>query len=345
MQFQYEDNSDNNENVFSRTNEYDLFYSQFKCLRSLQLTERSPNRSKMHKTVVQISGSNAPKERPTNRVVSTSVNRRFANGTTNNNNRLTVANDRQYKDIRNVDLEKSRSLDSEYERYQNNSRTDFDKSRSFDENYGDQVTQPKYMDSYGNNAKQAAAAAAAAKPDSPKSYGNRFYDHDMIYDKTRKSLTHSPLMNYKHDQKAALAKLQQPRGKREGERSPNLNRENIYRAMTKSFDQLQSAISSVQQMQSASVQSIRDHSPTKRMHKNHTSALAKNASPGSDYDLNASDFNVSYDIRGNGKSDKDAKLMSEYYFGNKANAESYLNQRRREPTKASATQSTRYLRN
>lgn len=307
--------------------------------RSLQLTERSPNRSKMHKTVVQISGNNGQqqqqKERPINRVASTSANRRFVNNN-GNNNRLTVTNERQYKDVRNADLEKSRSLDSEYERYQGNSRTEFDKSRSFDENYSDQVTQLKYLDNYPNNIKQLAAPV---KPGSPQNYGNRYYDHEMIYDKSRKALTRSPLMTYKHEAtKNIHPKHGSVRGKREGERSPNLNRESVYRAMTKSFDHLQSVIPSSQQIQN------RDHSPTKRLHSNH-----KNALPGSDYDLNASDFNVSYDMRGNGKNgdnlSKEAKLMSEYYFGNKANAESYLNQRRRETTKASATPSARYLRN
>lgn len=305
--------------------------------RSLQLTERSPNRNKMHKTVVQISGNNAQKERPINRVASTSANRRFVNNNGNgngngNNNRLAVTNERQYKDIRNSDLEKSRSLDSEYERYQGNPRTEFDKSRSFDENYSDQVAQSKYLDNYPNNMKQSGPA----KPDSPQNYGNRYYDHEVVYDKSRKALTRSPMMAYKHDVKSAHSK-HPVRGKREGERSPNLNRDSVYRAMTKSFDHLQSAIPS------QTIQNVRDVSPTKRMQ-----LTAKNASPGSDYDLNASDFNVSYDMRGNGKSDnmnKEAKLMSEYYFGNKTNADTYLNQRRRDTAKASATPSARYLRN
>lgn len=290
----------------------------------------------MHKTVVQISGNNVQKERPINRVASTSANRRFVN-TNGNNNRLAVTNERQYKDIRNSDLEKSRSLDSEYERFQGNPRTEFDKSRSFDENYSDQVTQSKYLDNYQNNMKQTAPM----KPDSPKNYANRYYD-EMIYDKSRKALTRSPLMTYKQEPKNPHPK-HQIRSKREGERSPNLNRDNVYRSMTKSFDHLQSAVGS----QTTQNPSLRDHSPTKRLHLNHVAA--KNASPGSDYDLNASDFNVSYDVRGNGKSDnisKEAKLMSEYYFGGKANAESYLNQRRRDTsTKASATQPARYLRN
>lgn len=296
----------------------------------------------MHKTVVQISGNNGQKERTVNRVASTSANRRFIN-TNGNNNRLAVTNDRQYKDIRNADLEKSRSLDSEYERYQSNSRTEFDQSRSFDENYSDQVAPPKYLDNYANSLKQSAST----KPDSPPNYGNRYYDTELVYDKSRKSLTRSPLIGYKHEQKNSLTKHQQMRGKRDEERSPNLNRDNVYRAITKSFDHLQSAIQA-QQLQSASVQSVRDHSPTKRVHSNHLPLLGKNASPGSDYDLNASDFNVSYDMRGNGKNDilsKEAKLMSEYYFGGKANAESYLNQRRRETAKMSATPSARYLRN
>lgn len=288
----------------------------------------------MHKTVVQISGNNGQKERQINRVASTTANRRLINNN-GNNNRLTVTNERQYKDVRNADLEKSRSLDSEYERYQGNSRTDFDKSRSFDENYSDQLAQSKYLDNYQNNMKQTMPI----KPDSPQNYPNRYYEHDVIYDKSRKSLTRSPLMSYKHDAKNVHAKHQQVRGKRDDERSPNLNqRQTMYRSMTKSFDHLQSAIPT-QSIQNPP--SMRDHSPTKRIHSNQ-----QNASFGSDYDLNASDFNVSYDVRGNGKNDKDAKLMSEYYFGNaKANAESYLNQRRRDTAKASAIPSARYLRN
>lgn len=290
--------------------------------RSLQLTERSPNRTRLHKTVVQISGNNAPKERPANRIATAPPNRRFVSNNVNNN-RLAITNERQYKDVRNADLEKSRSLDSEYERYQNNARSDFDKSRSFDENYGDQVVQPKYMDSYANNM-------APAKPNSPR--GMRGYEHEVAYDKSRKTMQHSPLLSYKHDQKSMHAKMQQPmRGKREGERSPILNRDAMYRSITKSFDHLQTV---AQQLP-------RDPSPTKRMHANHSAMLAKNVSPGSDYDLNASEFNVSYDIR-NGKSDaKDPR--HEYYFGGNANAESYLNQRRRDTTKA--TPSARYLRN
>ncbi|XP_031618634.1 uncharacterized protein LOC116337843 [Contarinia nasturtii] len=315
----------------NRTSGKSIGENRIRRSRSLQLTERSPNRTKMHKTVVQISGNNGQKERQINRVASALVNRRLIN-TNGNNNRLTVTNERQYKDVRNADLEKSRSLDSEYERFQGNSRTEFDKSRSFDENYSDQLAQSKYLDSYQNNMKQSIPM----KPGSPQNYGNRYYEHDVIYDKSRKSLTRSPLMAYKHDGKNAHAKHQQIRGKRDDERSPNLNRESMYRSMTKSFDHLQSAIPAQSIQQNAS--SMRDHSPTKRVHSNH-----KNASFGSDYDLNASDFNVSYDIRGNGKNDKEAKLMSEYYFGNaKANAESYLNQRRRDTTKASAIPSASF---
>lgn len=287
----------------------------------------------MHKTVVQISGNNGQKERSINRVASTSANRRFVNNN-GNNNRLAVKNERPYKDVRNADLEKSRSLDSEYERYQGNSRAEFDKSRSFDENYSDQLAQSKYLDKYPNDIIQQSIPI---KLDSPPNYVNRYYDHEMIYDKTRKSLVRSPLMNYKHESKNSHPKHQHIHGKCDDERSSNLNRDNVYRSMTKSFDHLQSAIGS-QPIQNLS--SVRDHSPTKRIQLN-----PKNASLGSDYDLNASDFNVSYDIRGNGQNDKEAKLMSDYYFGGNTNAETYLNQRRRETTKTSVTPSARYLKN
>lgn len=315
----------------------------------------------MHKTVVQISGGSngQPKERTINRVASTSANRRYVNTNGNNgnngnnstNNRLAVK-ERQYRDLRNADLEKSRSLDSEYERYQGNGRTEFDQSRSFDENYSDQVAQPKYLDSYASNVKQTAAVGAAVAQPPPPDSQSINYDSELIYDKSRKSLTRSPLVGYKHEPKNPHAKMhsQSVRGKRDGERSPNLNRDNVYRSITKSFDHLQSAIASQQQqIQSASMQAMREHSPTKRTHsQNHMSALVKNMSPGSDYDLNASDFNVSYDIR-SGKGDmlsNEAKLMSEYYFGGKTNADSYSNQRRRELAKASPTPpSARYLRN
>lgn len=321
----------------------------------------------MHKTVVQISGGNgAQKERTgISRVASTSANRRYvnSNGNSNNinnnnsNNRLAVTKERQYKDLRNSDLEKSRSLDSEY---QVNARTDFDQSRSFDENYGEQVAPSKYLDSYTNSMKQAVVTTQSSPPppppptsssssqsqsqplqpqlpDSlPNNYANRYYDLDVAYDKSRKSLTRSPLIGYKHEPKNTHAKHSQS------------TRDNAYRSITKSFDHLQSAITTQQQqIQSASMQAMREHSPTKRAYsQNHMSALAK-MSPG--YDLNASDFNVSYDIR-SGKGDmlnKEAKLLSEYYFGGKANADaSYLNQRRREPTKPSPTPpSARYLRN
>lgn len=339
-----------------------IFYVYFSLFltRSLQLTERSPNRNKMHKTVVQISGgSNGQKERTVSRVASTSANRRYVNSNNGNNNgannRLAVK-ERQYKDLRTTDLEKSRSLDSEYDRYQGNAgRTEFDQSRSFDENYSEQVAQSKYLDSYANNVKQttAAAAAAVAQPPPLSDSQSNNYDSELVYDKSRKSLTRSPLIGYKHEPKNQHAKMhsQSVRGKRDGERSPNLNRDNIYRSITKSFDHLQSAIASQQQqIQSASMQAMREHSPTKRAHsQNHMSALVKNMSPGSDYDLNASDFNVSYDIRG-GKGEmlsKEAKLMSDYYFGGgKTNTESYSNQRRREMAKASPQPpSARYLRN
>lgn len=341
----------------------------FSSIRSLQLTERSPNRTKMHKTVVQIGAQNPPKERQINRNVPVATRRATNNS---NNNRLVITNDRQYKDIRNIDLEKSRSLDSEYEIYQS-AGNEFDKSRSFDEKYTDSSEQIKYLDDnrsyrvdqvYTKYSKQVPNAQT--KTNSPQNYGNRMYEHDSVYDSmSRKAIECSPLMNYKRDkqqqqqaQPQQSLQLQQQQQQSltkhhhsRRERSPNLNREPIYRSMAKSFDHLQTAISSQPHQVLTSTQSMRDYSPSKRIVVNQSATL--NASPSSDYDLNASDFNIDYGIRGNVKTDKDSKHVSEYYFGNKAKADAFLNQRRRESTKAiskthltgTASAAGRYLRN
>lgn len=324
----------------------------------MQLTERSPNRTTIHKTVVQIgANNNVPKERHNNKAAAPIMNRRFANN--GNNNRLVVNNDRQYKDLRNVDLEKSRSLDSEYEKYQGNSRMDFDKSRSFDDNYGEKSSnQSKYLElnNYGGSK-----SGQPTKTNSQQNYGNRVYELDIMYDNARKQMSHSPLIGYQRDAQA-IDHHQQQHGRNSRRRSPNLNREPIYRSMATNFDLL--PLQQQQQQQHGSTaQSIRDHSPTKRLTGNtqSTALSATNSSFSSDYELNSSDFNVDYKIRGNVKNDninnEKTKLASDYYYG-KANADQYLSHRRRDTSKSnnkshmarltastSAAPSARYLRN
>lgn len=332
----------------------------------MQLTERSPNRTTIHKTVVQIGANIVPKDRLNNKVAAPIMNRRFANN--GNNNRLAINNDRQYKDLRSMDLEKSRSLDSEYEKYQGSSRMDFDKSRSFDEHYGEKSSnQSKYLEH--NNYPGQSKSGQPTKTNSPQNYGNRLYEPDIMFDNGRKHVSHSPLMGYQRESQA-LDHHQQQHGRNSRRRSPNPNREPIYRSMATNFDLLpsQQQHQPVQQKQhhgsmNSTAQSIRDHSPTKRLTGNSQSTVlsANNSSFSSDYELNSSDFNVDYKIRGNVKNDnlndEKTKLASDYYYG-KANVDQYLNQRRRNASKSnnkshmvrlaassSAAPSARYLRN
>lgn len=266
----------------------------------------------MHKTVVQISGNNMPKERQVidqrNAIASASAaNRKFLNSTNGNNsnnnsniNRLTISN--KYKDIRNIDLEKSRSLDSEYDKYHSNIRIEFDKSRSFDENYGESTNQQgKYAEhvNYPRNIKHSQ--------NSPQKYGNR---NDMLYDKNRKSIIPLPLLNYKQEQHQANMKAQHMCNNRE--QSPNSKLEPIYKAVTKSYEHLQSAISAQHPQQQQYSSLMHTISPTKRI------SIKSSASPHSDYDLTASDFNVDHDL-------------CSYYSGK--NIETFSNQRRRETMK------------
>lgn len=338
------------------SNIYLFFPFSFQIRRSLQLTERSPNRTTVHKTVVQIGANNVPKERLNNKVAAPIMNRRFANN--GNNNRLAVNNDRQYKDLRNMDLEKSRSLDSEYEKYQGNSRMDFDKSRSFDENYGEKSSnQSKYLE---HNDYPGSKSGQPTKTNSPQNYGNRLYEPDVMYDNARKPMSHSPLMGYQRESQP-IDHHHPQLGRNSRRRSPNLNRESIYRSMA-NFDLLPSQ-QQQQQHHASAAQSIRDHSPTKRLTGNtqSTALSANNSSFSSDYELISSDFDVHYKIRGNVKNDnlndEKTKLASDYYYG-KANADQYLNQRRRDASKSnnkshmarlsassSAAPSARYLRN
>lgn len=245
-----------------------------------------------------------------------------------------VNNDR-YKDSRSTDLEKSRSLDSEYEKYQYN---DFDKSRSFDEEYSDGT----YLD--GNRAynvdqtyTKTNKQMCQPRQSSPQNYGSRLYDHDMSYDMARKTLERSPLMDYKRQQQAKYS------NRSTRDRSPNIGRDAAYRSMAKSFDHGQSQ------------QIIRDHSPSNMYGTKSHSVMGNNSSPVSEYDVKACDYSTDYNVRSNIVNDeliKEAKLVTEFLYGNKGKAEAYLNQRRRDTSKSNRSHVTgtnassgRYIRN
>lgn len=251
------------------------------------------------------------------------------------------------KDNRNLDLEKSRSLDNEYDSKYNkyNPANDFDKSRSFDDDYAERAGK-KYLDdgrSFSNDQVYAKGGGGSGKQTSPQmAYGNRLYDHDaMMFDMARKSMERSPLLDYRRQQQQ-----QRQQANRMRDRSPNSSgggggggSDQMYR-MSRSYEQQTPANNNNNNHMNMNV-NRRDQSPSKII-VNHT-LMANHASPGSEYD-------VEYDPRMNEELIKEAKIVTEFLYGNKAKAEAYMNQRRRGDAKqlsqiAGTPSSGRYIRN
>lgn len=287
----------------------------------------------MHKSVVHISGNNSaqPKDKQYHRTTIPAANRRYVVpqnvNSINSHNRLTVATDRQY--------EKAHSLDNECDKFAVSVRSNFDKSHSLDESYGGELAKPKKYMEHGNYSQTSKHSS------SPQKYGNRLYlEPEIVYERSRQSMLYSPLM-YKRDHSA-----QHVRGATSREHPSNLGGEPIYRTMAKSYDHLQSAVAAHQYAAAGGVYSV---SPTKRTAK----LAATNASPSSDYELNASDFNVDYDLRRNVNNER----LGFYGGQNPDTTTSFSNQRRRDTKKVaskpttvattlspSAATSSRYLR-
>ncbi|KAJ6640671.1 Rho guanine nucleotide exchange factor 4, partial [Pseudolycoriella hygida] len=206
--------------------------------------------------------------------------------------------------------DKQHSFEAEYNKFQYNSKLDFDKSRSFDEDYcNDQSRPSKFINenrSLSNDrvfSSNTSNAPAKIKQNMTQNYGTRLYDHEMMYDMARKVMDRSPIMEFndrKHDP---------IRGR---ERSPNSSNEHLM-----------------------------SHRNSKNQYyeKDHFGASPGNmspneyrnrSSPGSEIDI-VHDYDMKY------KSDvldseliKEAKLVTEFLYGNRTKAEILLNQRRKE---------------
>lgn len=284
------------------------------------MAERSPNRNRTHKSVVHITGNaGPPNDKQLNRVASTTAaaaaaaaaaNRRYITPNVNSvssHNRLTVTTDRQY--------EKAHSLDTEYDKYANNVRLNFDKSHSLDESFGGEVAKPKKYVEHTNYPPPPPPPANHSG--SPQKYGGRLYEPDGgMYERMRQSMLYSPLM-YKRDQQPT----HHVRIGARDQSAANLGVEPIYRTMAKSFDHLQSAIGGHQY--GAAAAAAESRSPTKRMAK-----LPATASPSSDYEYNASDFNVDYDMRRNVNNDRVG-----FYGGQNPDTMSFASSQRRRDAK------------
>lgn len=153
-------------------------------------------------------------------------------------------------------------------------------------------------------------------------YGTRLYDHEMMYDMARKVMDRSPIMEF-NDRK----------------QNPNRSRE--------------------KSPTSSSNEHLMSHRSSSKTHKDHFGPVdlspseivyRNRLSPGTEVDV-VHDYDMKY------KSDvldseliKEAKLVTEFLYGNRTKAELLLNQRRKEQKQLNQrpgpmSSSGRYIRN
>lgn len=148
----------------------------------------------------------------------------------------------------------------------------------------------------------------------------------MMYDLARKAMDRSPIMEFRRQKRNNPS--------RSRERSPNsaIINDQLYRPFNRSVDQSLNR---------------RDLSPSDTLSINqNVNFLTTNSSPGSEFD-------VQYEIGSEMMDDemlREAELVTEFLYGNKARAEAYLNQRRKDNKNitqmaAGTPSSGRYIRN
>lgn len=244
-----------------------------------------------------------------------------------NNKYTQPPRDRPNKRSDQVGQDKQHSFEAEYNKYQYNSKLDFDKSRSFDDDYSnDQIRASKFINenrSLSNDrvfSSNASNAPAKVKPNmAAQNYGTRLYDHEMMYDMARKVMDRSPIMEF-NDRKRDQS--------RSRERSPNSSSEHLLHRNSKNH---------------------KEHFGVNQAET--TNEYIRNRlSPGTEVDI-VHDYDMKY------KSDvldseliKEAKLVTEFLYGNRTKAEILLNQRRKEQKQlnqrpGTMSSSGRYIRN
>lgn len=224
--------------------------------------------------------------------------------------------------------DKQHSFEAEYNKYQYNSKLDFDKSRSFDDDYSNnQNRASKFINenrSLSNDrvfSSNTSNAPAKTKPNMAQNYGSRLYDHEMMYDMARKVMDRSPIMEF-NDRK------RDPNHSRE--RSPNSSNEHL--------------------LAHRNSKSHKDHFAANAGDLSSNEYIRNRLSPGSEVDV-VHEYDMKY------KSDvldseliKEAKLVTEFLYGNRTKAEILLNQRRKEQKQlnqrpGAMSSSGRYIRN
>lgn len=154
-----------------------------------------------------------------------------------------------------------------------------------------------------------------------QNYGARLYDHEMMYDMARKVMDRSPIMEF-NDRKRDPS--------RSRERSPNSSNEHL--------------------LSHRNTKNHKDHFVSNPGDLSPNEYMRNRLSPGSEVDI-VHDYDMKY------KSDvldseliKEAKLVTEFLYGNRTKAEILLNQRRKEQKQlnqrpGTMSSSGRYIRN
>lgn len=185
-------------------------------IRSLQLSERSPNRSQLQKVVVRIGNTPAPQSTTTTTNLSKHREKPdYAH--TRSKTTLNMPSKYNSQFLRNSDNSlPSSSQAKSYEILDFNGKASMDygfesdsKSKSFDDDFcfNTKVTRNgnNTRNVFSNNRAFSQDRVLLAPPmavskslrNSPRNYGSRLYDHDMLYDvATRRAATRSPIMNF-----------------------------------------------------------------------------------------------------------------------------------------------------
>lgn len=271
--------------------------------RSLQLSERSPNRSAPHKVVVKL-GGNIPNEQNNYAHLTQMVHEDHNNLKVWNSNNETYQTPRNIylpvKDIH-MDYDKSRSFEMECGLYRED---DYDKSQSFENVYYDDQNSNQYVQEKPKLGKKLSMGN-----NMPIYRQESSGKHDIVYDVVKRR---SPINEHNLNSRSR-------------EVSPSNNR--IYRSMNRMNEGIE--------------RTYKDKSPVNeniiyRKERMSPEGFIQNpieqSSPGSDFDGNLPDFDVEYDV-GNGAIDaeliKEAELVTELLYGQNYKTDSYVNQKDR----------------
>lgn len=222
--------------------------------RSLQLSERSPNRSQLQKVVVRIGNTPIPQST----VSSNQMKHKEKPDYVHSRSKTTInmpSSKYNLQSLRNSDNSlPSSSQAKSYEMLDFNGKTSMDygfesdsKSKSFDDDFcfNTKVTRN------GNGNRNVFSGNRAISQDrvlavpsqvskslrnSPRNYGSRLYDHDVLYDvASRRAATRSPIMNFSNRMSLVNLPFSRERSPGAGRRSRDKERDNYKKQTSNSF--------------------------------------------------------------------------------------------------------------